>query len=320
MDPGAPSADTMVPAGDPRLAQPSDVAVGPDGAIYLADQGANQVVVLAPNGTELRRIGREGAGPGELRQPRSLTVAGDSIRLADVGNDRINVYSLSGSFGRSFSGLPALVVAGVAFNGRGEGLLARHGLGGMLAQRIEATGALGRPLGRPLAAPDQAVDFGQLKADLVAGRIPPSLVNYSAPALSPGGDAWVLLIVEGRVQRYAADDSLRWERALPDTLRGRLREGLFAAARRDTLPNHFPFPSLFVAARGIGSDLWILLQAPAGEGARLAVLDSAGRWTRFVQVRGASNIRAFAVDSASGALYLLDPAEGTLLRAQLPPR
>lgn len=311
-------ADTLVPSGDPRLAHPSDVAVGPDGSLFLTDQGTNQVVVLSPAGAEQQRIGREGAGPGELRQPRSLTILGDSLWLADVGNDRISVYSTSGAYGRSYGGLPALMVAGVAFDARGNSLLARHGLDGSLAQRFSPTGVPGNRLGQANGRFQGGFDFGQPKADLVGGRVPDALLDYSAPALDTSGGAWVLLIVAGRVQRYTRADSLAWEVALPDSVADRLRDGLFAATRRDTIPNHFPFPNLFVATRAVGQRLWILLQSPEADGALLAELDSAGTWRRYLRVRDASNIRAFAIDPTSGMLFLLDPAEGTLLKAPLP--
>src|SRR3954468_10944522 len=43
---------------------PQAVAVGPDGSVYVADQGSHVVQVFAPDGRFLREVGIAGTGPG----------------------------------------------------------------------------------------------------------------------------------------------------------------------------------------------------------------------------------------------------------------
>lgn len=45
-----------------------------DGRLYVPDLQARQISVFSPDGEFLRHLGREGEGPGEFREPRSLVL------------------------------------------------------------------------------------------------------------------------------------------------------------------------------------------------------------------------------------------------------
>ncbi|MFB6098948.1 MAG: 6-bladed beta-propeller [Salinibacter sp.] len=79
-----------------------DVAVADDGRMYVLDWNARHIKVLAPNGSLLRTIGREGRGPGEFQAPRFAVVSRtDSLYVLDSRNGRISVFTTSGTFVRS---------------------------------------------------------------------------------------------------------------------------------------------------------------------------------------------------------------------------
>jgi hypothetical protein len=46
------------------------------GQVYLVDRQLSQVLVIGPDGSLVRTLGREGDGPGELRQPHALVMQG----------------------------------------------------------------------------------------------------------------------------------------------------------------------------------------------------------------------------------------------------
>lgn len=76
------------------LRRPCGVAVSPDGRIFIADTGAHQVVVLAPDGTEVARLGSRGVGPGQFNFPTNLALAADgSLLVSDTLNFRVQVFS-----------------------------------------------------------------------------------------------------------------------------------------------------------------------------------------------------------------------------------
>src|SRR5918996_674099 len=70
--------------GEGVLRFPQAVTVGPDGAVYVGDQGSHVVQVFGPDGTFRREVGIAGTRPGELSAVGSPAVAGGgSLLLGD---------------------------------------------------------------------------------------------------------------------------------------------------------------------------------------------------------------------------------------------
>jgi len=94
----------------PVLSEPNDVAVGPDGSIYVGDghsgQGANadlstvaRIAKYDSTGRFLESWGEIGTAPGEFRTPHAL--AFDSrgrLFVADRGNVRIQIFEQDGTY------------------------------------------------------------------------------------------------------------------------------------------------------------------------------------------------------------------------------
>ena len=83
--------------------QPTSIAFGPDGRLYLADEFLNAVSVFEADGTFVRRWGEEGSGPGQFRRPSGVAVdaAGD-VWVVDHLSARIQRYSAEGRYGGAF--------------------------------------------------------------------------------------------------------------------------------------------------------------------------------------------------------------------------
>jgi len=73
------------------------IAVLSDGSIGVLDATSKQVVHLSGTGGLLAVFGREGQGPGELRNPSMIAGVGDShLAVVDMGNERIVIYPTGG--------------------------------------------------------------------------------------------------------------------------------------------------------------------------------------------------------------------------------
>jgi hypothetical protein len=70
--------------------------------IYVLDSKESQVKVFAREGKYLRTIGRPGQGPGELDNPRSISISGDEIMVTEASR-RLSFFSLAGSYLRTLS-------------------------------------------------------------------------------------------------------------------------------------------------------------------------------------------------------------------------
>ena len=100
---------------------PQAVAVGPDGAVYITDQGSHIVQQFAPDGTWLRDIGTAGSRPGELSAMGAVAVTGDNqVVVADGGTNRIVRFDATGAnlFYSLFDGQGVYVRAGAALRRR----------------------------------------------------------------------------------------------------------------------------------------------------------------------------------------------------------
>lgn len=89
---------------DGALALPSDVAVAPDGRIYVVDGGRQRVVAFDRAGKPLFVVGRYGTAAGEFRNPVGIGVD-DAGRfyVADKDNHRIQAFDGDGRWQRSIA-------------------------------------------------------------------------------------------------------------------------------------------------------------------------------------------------------------------------
>jgi hypothetical protein len=76
----------------------ADIVADRNDNLYLADEYGFDVRVFDPDGRLLGRAGRQGSGPGEFQEIRSMAVASDgTLYVLDVGNGRIATFQLGGS-------------------------------------------------------------------------------------------------------------------------------------------------------------------------------------------------------------------------------
>jgi DNA-binding beta-propeller fold protein YncE len=83
----------------PGFYGPRRVAIGPDQAIYVVDQGRTRIVKFSPDGQVLTTWGSKGKGDGQFDDPTSVAVdAANRVFVADPINRRIQVFDTNGKF------------------------------------------------------------------------------------------------------------------------------------------------------------------------------------------------------------------------------
>ena len=65
---------------------------------FIIDKQNCVLLKLDKNGKELGRWGRAGSGAGEFRQPHGIAVHGNTVYVADYGNNRIQAFDLNGIY------------------------------------------------------------------------------------------------------------------------------------------------------------------------------------------------------------------------------
>lgn len=89
-----------------NLKQPMDIAVDEMGKAYVLDHADRQVKVYDPNGKFVLSFGKGGEGSGALSAPASLAVQDEMILVAEPSIGKIQAFSKSGEFIRTFFTTP----------------------------------------------------------------------------------------------------------------------------------------------------------------------------------------------------------------------
>jgi hypothetical protein len=74
----------------------STVRSGPEGTILIGQPSDTTILVFSAAGQQLRRIGRSGSGPGDLRSLDGFGVFGDTIWVADNTLGRVTLFDVRG--------------------------------------------------------------------------------------------------------------------------------------------------------------------------------------------------------------------------------
>ena len=107
-----PDGELLLTLGQPGVAgegpntfnRPSDVAVAPNGDIFVADGHSPldtnmRIVKFSSEGTFIKEWGKKGTGPGELNDPHSLAFdSAGRLFVADRENQRIQIFDQDGGF------------------------------------------------------------------------------------------------------------------------------------------------------------------------------------------------------------------------------
>jgi len=174
--------DTLVTTASELIGGVYDLAVSPDGDVYVVDYGYKHVLVVGPDGTVRRTIGTQGSGPGEFEMPYVVHVGGHSIRVLDIQSNRVQVFDRSGEMVRSYRvDAPGL---GGGRDLREDGSLAAtiDGFDNAMFLVFDPAGTRVDKFGEPIVPPVTFYDFTALKSEIRDGRVPDAFRNRATPA------------------------------------------------------------------------------------------------------------------------------------------
>ncbi len=188
------------------LHDPSDLQLL-DGRLYILDRGNDRVAVADTFLNLVRRFGRRGEGPGELQAPfRMQVLPSGRLAVAEIGNQRISVFTSQGRFVRSIPRATPHISAG-AFD---DTTYLVSGPGGRFGSGIVyGPSGVGRPFG-PTGSPER--DLGEITSD-------------AATRVWVGDEDLVALTRarEGVIEVYDRAGRLHRLDTIPDDIRSRLQ-------------------------------------------------------------------------------------------------
>lgn len=85
-----------------ELLTPRNLAIGPEGNVYVLDSGNHRVAVFDSNGQLLRDWGGFGTEPGQFNEPWGIAVDDSFVYVADTWNHRVQKFTLDGELVTTF--------------------------------------------------------------------------------------------------------------------------------------------------------------------------------------------------------------------------
>lgn len=251
------------------------------GSVYVVDPSNKSLSVFDSTGRFVRHIGREGAGPGEYRDPYSSAWLNDRLALLDPGGARIGVYDSAdrwvgswpvrpitgGQFIRLYRTPPTFWAYAVAPSAR-DGLLVHYGADGPTDTLPFVRPASGLAEGRVCERPDKGISFFSAPFGAALLEIP-TPAGTRALALSTayriafvGKTGDTLSLIEREIPPAAISDA-EWELAEADWRQFR-REWPTASCDRGEFFRPAAKPPLSFLFYDDAGRLWVEVVTPGG--------------------------------------------------------
>ena len=82
-----------------QFSGPRDLAVAPNGAVYVVDNGNRRIQIFDATGLFLGQWGSQGTGPGQFSSPYGIAIdPSGNVYVSDVGAHRIQKFDPSGAY------------------------------------------------------------------------------------------------------------------------------------------------------------------------------------------------------------------------------
>lgn len=89
--------------GNGQLSHPADVAIGPEGNLFVVDTQNNRIEKFNEKGEYLAQFGTKGSGNGQLNRPTAVAFAANgNLWVTDAGNKRVEEFTPTGTFVAKF--------------------------------------------------------------------------------------------------------------------------------------------------------------------------------------------------------------------------
>jgi len=193
------------------LANPCDIAISPEGFIYVLDSKDNNLKVFNKNGTFIKCIGRKGQGPGEFVRPWTISIIEGKIYINDTGNRRVQVLSKNGEYLRSYK-VPAEYGTGMAFDDKGRLYLNTKGFrSSKLISVHDNQGNLLNEFGNLEGDSIEYYDFIQIKKQIKDGKIPNFFKNDILLTHDNRGNLFAVHRALNKIKKFSSDGTLQNE-------------------------------------------------------------------------------------------------------------
>lgn len=298
------------------LAFPFDMMVDSEGRLHVLDLQESRITVFGQGGEHLNTFGRPGSGPGELRRAVALWIYGDTVYVADVGNGRVQSWDRDGKY---LDQRPLPVGALPLQFDRwpsGRYVIATEGRDSAMARLVDEKGTIVARFGVPPEPPKLSFNVEEIKRDVARGVMPAGFRNTARPFAGSDNGVWLVLQVDGRIERYDSLGSQQWTVLLTIPEVDVIRNTFFELASG---PSPAIRPILLVVdGFELGGDLWLLLGLPDQHPATVIVLSPRGALKYRITFPGVLGAFQFTIDRERNRIFFSMESDASVWVATLP--
>ena len=306
--------DTVISTASELIGGVSDMVVGPDGRLYIADYQSHSILSVQPDGTDPKTFGREGAAPGEFRRPMAVAVSSDSIWVYDMENARVQTLDLTGTYGGQYRWPFRYFAGGFSLNDRGALAVATGGEDSALVVVVRGGESEPIAVGEPVAPPVEEFNLTSIRERIRTGEIPAEFRNDVLPVWGDDESIFVLFLTQPEIRRYDLGGDLLWTRTIDEPVLESVKEAFFRKNRENTNPLRLFALVYFQDGQVVDGDLWVLLNSEGEEDGIVLVLggEDGSAKRRFV-LDGLPGGNKLAIDPSRGRMYVSVPDEAMVV-------
>jgi hypothetical protein len=192
------------------LNSPSDMVISPDGKIIVSDSRENKIVVFDADGKVINQFGREGKGPGDLQRPRYIKLEGDTLKVFESGNDRIQYFSLGGQYLNMIPLKFSVGIGSFIFGANDDVFFATNGFRTEdLIYHYRTDGEKLNPIGRIEGNSFQIYEMLEMQDALIKKEVPDSLRNLIILFQSSEGALYAFYQALPLIKIYSPEGELK---------------------------------------------------------------------------------------------------------------
>jgi hypothetical protein len=286
--------------------------------IAVLDYPTNQVLLFDHEGNLNYTFGGEGRGPGETLSARFLQQTENHMYVIDPDLLRINQFSKSGEFIKSFSFETGIHERVITVADETVYYHAAMGTNGKLIRIVNADTGHVQFFGDAMGDEYQPGDMEEERRKLQMGEIP-ELFKNRITAYYSESHLYVFLNSYSRLQKYTVDGNLIWETEINHPLNKSIFDRAVERAREPGAPGTVPSWRYITSMKVINGDTY-LLWAPFEDSDRQMIkINDYGTIESIYHIPEEEPMFFdFTIDIQSNILYLTAPEKGEVYRAMMP--
>jgi len=285
--------------------------------IAILDFQKNEVLVFSHESEPLFSFGGEGRGPGEALAARSMQIIENDLFVVDPEQLRVNQFTSSGEFIRSFNFDTGRSLREITVTGNGQYISAAMGENSSLVKKRNVDEANESFFGEAMVTDFEYGDMEIERRTLQNREIPDLYKNRITTAF--GDDhIYVFLDAYSKIQKYTKDGELIWDRELNLPVNEKIFDDAVQRAREPGAPNTVPSWRYITSMKVIEDELFLLWAPFEGTPRQLVRVNSAGEVEKMYHIPEEEPMFVdFAIDVDTGTIYLAAPERGEVYAGEI---